>query len=47
MISFTSPRAILTGFGSAISGSLFASVRMDLPVNFRISFVLDPGFGAV
>jgi hypothetical protein len=47
MINFTSPRAILTGFGSAMSGSLFASVAMDLPVTSRISFILDPGFGAV
>ena len=47
MTSFTSPRVILTGFGSVISGSLFASVRMEFPVIFRISFVLDPGFGAV
>ena len=45
MTSFTSPRATLTGFVSTISGSLFASVRMEFPVIFRMSFVLDPGFG--
>jgi hypothetical protein len=47
MINFTSPRATLTGFGSAIFGSLFATVVMALPVTSRISFILDPGFGAV
>ena len=45
MISFTSPRAILIGFGPTISGSLFVSVRMEFPVNSRISLLLDPGFG--
>ena len=42
MISFTSPRAILTGFVSTIPGSVFASVLMNLPVTIRVSFVLDP-----
>ena len=47
MITFTSLRATLTGFGSTISGSLFATVRMDLPVTSRISLILDPEFGPV
>ena len=47
MSSFTSPRAILAGFVSTTCGSLFASVRMKFPVTIKVSFVFDPGFGAV
>jgi len=38
-------RAILTGFPSTISGSFIISVWMNLPVTFRLSFVVETAFG--